>query len=107
MSCLVAQRRFLLAGNPRTRLQLSEALALLIEKLRPAEGSGAANDGLTSGERRASVVGNRAEWVAPVAHNASQANIESHTKDGPPHNYQPKSFGQLLQEFTQYKTIKT
>ncbi len=36
--CLVAQYRFLLAGTPRNRLQLNEALALLIEELRPAEG---------------------------------------------------------------------
>jgi hypothetical protein len=36
--CLVAQCRFLLAGTPRNRLQLNEALALLIEELRPAEG---------------------------------------------------------------------
>jgi hypothetical protein len=36
--CLVAQCRFLLASTPRNRLQLSEALALLIEELRPAEG---------------------------------------------------------------------
>ena len=36
--CLVAQCRFLLAGTPRNRLQLNEALALLMEELRPAEG---------------------------------------------------------------------
>ena len=36
--CLVAQCRFLLAGTPRNRLQLNEALALLIEELRPAAG---------------------------------------------------------------------
>jgi hypothetical protein len=36
--CLIAQCRFLLAGTPRNRLQLNEALALLIEELRPAEG---------------------------------------------------------------------
>ncbi|MFM8277395.1 MAG: hypothetical protein ACKN89_10510 [Cyanobium sp.] len=34
--CLVAQCRFLLADTPRNRLQLNEALALLIEELRPA-----------------------------------------------------------------------
>ena len=39
--CLVAQCRFLLAGTPRNRLQLNEALALLIEELRPAEGAAA------------------------------------------------------------------
>ncbi len=36
--CLVAQCRFLLADTPRNRLQLNEALALLIEELRPAQG---------------------------------------------------------------------
>lgn len=36
--CLVAQCRFLLAGTPRNRIQLNEALALLMEELRPAEG---------------------------------------------------------------------
>ena len=36
--CLVAQCRFILAGTSRNRLQLNEALALLIEELRPAEG---------------------------------------------------------------------
>ena len=36
--CLVAQCRFLLAGTPRNRLQLNEALALLMEELRPVEG---------------------------------------------------------------------
>ena len=36
--CLVAQCRFLLAGTSRNRIQLNEALALLIEELRPAEG---------------------------------------------------------------------
>ena len=36
--CLIAQCRFLLAGTPRNRLQWNEALALLIEELRPAEG---------------------------------------------------------------------
>jgi hypothetical protein len=36
--CLVAQYRFLLAGTPRNRIQLNEALALLMEELRPAEG---------------------------------------------------------------------
>jgi hypothetical protein len=36
--CLVAQCRFLLASTPRNRLQLNEALALLMEELRPAEG---------------------------------------------------------------------
>jgi hypothetical protein len=36
--CLVAQCRFLLADTPRNRLQLNEALALLIEEIRPAIG---------------------------------------------------------------------
>ena len=36
--CLVAQCRFLLADSPRNRFQLNEALALLIEELRLAEG---------------------------------------------------------------------
>jgi len=36
--CFIAQCRFLLAGTPRNRLQLNEALALLIKELRPAEG---------------------------------------------------------------------
>jgi hypothetical protein len=36
--CLVAKCRFLLAGTPRNRLQLNEALALLMEEIRPAEG---------------------------------------------------------------------
>ena len=36
--CLVAQCRFLLADSPRNRLQLNEALALLMEELRLAEG---------------------------------------------------------------------
>ena len=36
--CLVAQCRFLLADSPRNRLQLNEALALLMEELRRAEG---------------------------------------------------------------------
>jgi hypothetical protein len=36
--CLAAQCRFLLADTPRNRLQLNEALALLIEEIRPAEG---------------------------------------------------------------------
>ena len=35
--CLVAQSRFLLSDTSRNRLQLSEALALLIEALRPGE----------------------------------------------------------------------
>ena len=35
--CLVAQCRFLLADTPRNRLQLNEALALLMEELRPAQ----------------------------------------------------------------------
>jgi hypothetical protein len=35
---LVAQCRFLLAGTTRNRLQLNEALALVLEDLRPAEG---------------------------------------------------------------------
>jgi hypothetical protein len=35
---LVAQCRFLLADTTRNRLQLNEALALLLEDLRPAEG---------------------------------------------------------------------
>ena len=35
--CLVAQCRFLLTGTPRNRIQLNEALALLIEELRPAD----------------------------------------------------------------------
>ena len=35
---LVAQCRFLLADTTRNRLQLNEALALLLENLRPAEG---------------------------------------------------------------------
>lgn len=34
MSCLVAQSRFLLADTARSRLQLSEAVALLMEQLR-------------------------------------------------------------------------
>jgi biopolymer transport protein ExbB/TolQ len=42
--CLVAHCRFLLASTPRNRLQLNEALALLIEELRPAAGA-AARDG--------------------------------------------------------------
>ena len=33
--CLVAQYRFLLADTSRNRLQLSEALAVLLEELRP------------------------------------------------------------------------
>ena len=33
--CLVAQCRFLLADTPRNRLQLSEALAVLLDELRP------------------------------------------------------------------------
>ena len=36
--CLVAQCRFLLAGTPRNRIQLNEALALLMEELRPTDG---------------------------------------------------------------------
>jgi hypothetical protein len=36
--CLIAQCRFLLAGTPRNRLQLNEALALMMEEIRPAEG---------------------------------------------------------------------
>jgi len=36
--CLIAQCRFLLADSPRNRLQLNEALALLMEELRLAEG---------------------------------------------------------------------
>jgi len=36
--CLVAQCRFLLADTTRNRLQLNEALALLMEESRPAEG---------------------------------------------------------------------
>ena len=36
--CLVAQCRFLLADSPRNRIQLNEALALLMEELRLAEG---------------------------------------------------------------------
>ena len=36
--CLVAQCRFLLADSPRNRLQLNEALALLMEELRLGEG---------------------------------------------------------------------
>jgi len=36
--CVVAQCRFLLADSPRNRLQLNEALALLMEELRLAEG---------------------------------------------------------------------
>ena len=35
MSCLVAQCRFLLADTSINRLQLSEALAVLMEELRP------------------------------------------------------------------------
>ena len=35
--CLVAQCRFLLADTSRNRLQLSEALAVLLEELRPPE----------------------------------------------------------------------
>ena len=35
MSCLVAQCRFLLADTARNRLQLSEALAVLLEELCP------------------------------------------------------------------------
>jgi len=34
-ACLVAQCRFLLLDTPRNRLQLSEAVALLMEQLRP------------------------------------------------------------------------
>jgi len=36
--CLVAQCRFLLADSPRNRLQLNEALALLMEESRAVEG---------------------------------------------------------------------
>ena len=36
--CLVAQCRFFLAGTPRNRIQLNEALALLMEELRPTDG---------------------------------------------------------------------
>ena len=36
--CVVAQCRFLLADSPRNRLHLNEALALLMEELRLAEG---------------------------------------------------------------------
>ena len=36
--CLVAQCRFLLANTTRNRLQLNEALALLMEEMRPADG---------------------------------------------------------------------
>ena len=42
MSCLVAQCRFLLADTARNRLQLSEALAVLLEELRPPGGSSTA-----------------------------------------------------------------
>jgi hypothetical protein len=35
--CLVAQCRFLLASTPRNRIQLNEALALLMEEHRPTE----------------------------------------------------------------------
>ncbi len=35
--CLVAQCRFLLSDTTRNRLQLSEALALLIEEIKPSE----------------------------------------------------------------------
>ena len=36
--CLVAQCRFLLADTSRNRLQLNQALALLMEEIRPEEG---------------------------------------------------------------------
>ncbi|MCS5694238.1 hypothetical protein NZK33_20005 [Cyanobium sp. FGCU-6] len=36
--CLVAQCRFLLADTSRNRLQLSEALAVLLDELRPPAG---------------------------------------------------------------------
>ena len=36
--CLVAQCRFLLADTTRNRLQLSEALAVLLAELRPPAG---------------------------------------------------------------------
>jgi hypothetical protein len=35
--CVVAQCRFLLSDTPRNRLQLNEALALLMEEIRPSE----------------------------------------------------------------------
>jgi hypothetical protein len=37
MRCLVAQCRFLLADTSRNRLQLHEALAVLMEEIKPAE----------------------------------------------------------------------